>query len=312
MRIATGLLVGVLTFLAGCSQDDRAYMLLRPDTGYGRVNEAIAGSGEGMVGRKTITAARQYTMPDGVILDTWVIAAPAGVEHKGTVLVLHGLCDSKITYLRMARTLSPKGYDFVLVDLRTHGRSGGQIFTYGAIEKHDLKGLMDKVYEEKLASGPLFVLGTDVGGSIAIQFAAIDSRVAGVVAVGTPKDLESAARRINPMASEAEVRQITAAAGKKGNFDPDAVSALCAIAQVRCPVMLYHGLLDLAVPYADSEALLAAAGGPKRLEPLPMASRMGVTFLSDNTVVDALERLHTGRMELTTQPAATSAPAAKP
>jgi pimeloyl-ACP methyl ester carboxylesterase len=282
--------------LAGCSYRQQARLLIQPDTQWGCVNESVAGSPRRLVERKIVTAVRRTEVAEEAVIDAWVIAGPAGVAHRGAVVVLHGLCDSKITYLRMAGALAPKGYDFVLLDLRAHGRSTGNYFTYGCLERHDVKAAVDGLLKEGLISGPLYVMGVEVGGLVGLQYAALDGRVAGVIAVGAPKDFRSVARRMYSAASQEELEKIVAASGRMGGFDPAEASGLAAVAKYKGPVLFYHGLFDMAVPYADSEALASAAAGPTRLVPMTAVSRLGTTLLSDAAVLEALERLHNGQL----------------
>lgn len=314
VAVATAAALG--TALAGCSYRQQACLLIQPDTQWGRVNQCVAGSPQALVAHKIVTAVRRTDVAEEAAIDAWVIAGPAGSTHRGAVVVLHGLCDSKITYLRMAQALAPKGYDFVLLDLRAHGRSTGNYFTYGYLERHDVKAAVDSLLKEGLISGPLYVMGVEVGGLVGLQYAAMDERVAGVIAVGTPKDFRSVARRMYSAVSEAELEKIVAASGRMGGFDPEESSGLAAVAKYKGPVVFYHGLLDLAVPYADSAALASAAAGPHRLVPMAVVSRLGTTFLTDATVLEALEQLHTGQLnaEPASQPASqpTSQPASDP
>jgi pimeloyl-ACP methyl ester carboxylesterase len=297
---------------AGCSYRQEACLLIQPDTQWGRVNQCVAGSPETLVGRKIVTAVRRTDVAEEAAIDAWVIAGPTDKPHRGAVVVLHGLCDSKITYLRMAGALASKGYDVVLLDLRAHGRSTGNYFTYGWLERNDVKAAVDRLLKDGLISGPLYVMGVEVGGLVGLQYAALDDRVAGVIAVGTPKDFNSVAKRMFPAVSPAELEKIVAASGRMGGFDPVEVSGVAAVAKYKGPVLFYHGVLDLAVPYADSMAMASAAAGPHRLVPMAVVNQLGTSFLSDAAVLEALDRLRSGQLgaESTSQP--TSQPASAP
>lgn len=294
--------------LTGCTVDQYAGMLIKQDTTYGKVNEAVVGSSKQLVDRKVISAARRYTMPDNVEIDVWVLKAKPEVEAQGTVLVLHGLCDSKVTYLRLARMLSDKGFDVVLPDLRAHGRSTGKHVTYGALEKQDQKRVVEALLKEKVIGEPLYVFGADLGGSVAILYAAIDPRVQGVMAVAPSRDMRSMCRRFFSrnaiLLNEQQFEKVIARAGEMGKFDPSQASALADVAKVRCPLLLVHGKLDLLVPYSDSEALHAAAGGPKELEIITFLDHFGVVFAREPSIVKGIEKVVSGRLSATTQPAA--------
>ena len=301
LAFATVFVSGML--LSGCTTDEYARQIIQQDTGFGKIREAMTGTSEQLVKNKTISAARCYTMPDKTEIDVWIVKA-AGGRSRGTVLVLHGLCDSKVTYKRLAEMLSKKGFDVVLPDLRAHGRSTGKYVTYGALEKHDQHRVMDELLRENLVAEPVYAFGVSLGASVAIQYAAIDSRVQGVLAMAATRDMRTFARRMLKLLSEEDFDKALARSGDLGDFDPAEASAIEAIAKVRCPVLLVHGKLDTVVPYTDSEALYAAAGGPKELELVPWAGHLGVLFGQESKIVEGIESLASGG-----RPAAATAPA---
>jgi len=304
--IACGWLL-TTALLGGCTTDQYARMLLEQDTSYGKINEAMVGSSEQLVQNGQISAARRYTMPDGTDIDVWILQASSKVAPRGTVLVLHGLCDAKITYLRLGKMLAEKGFDVVLPDLRAHGRSGGKLVTYGALEKRDQLRVINHLLEEKVVREPLYVFGASMGASVAIQYAALDPRVRGVMAMAPYRDMESVFRRflarMAPLMSEKDIRKVIARAGQIGKFDPAEASTLAAIRKLRVPTLLVHGMLDTLTPFGDSKALSEAAGGPVRLELIPWAGHIGILFGREANIVHSLEQLASGRLEATTKPA---------
>ena len=319
-----GLLLA-LCLLAGCTTDEYARKLLERDTSWGKVNSAVMAAGAQMEKDRDISAWRQYKAPsDKADLDVWVmlagskpraavpVAGPRPVQARGTVLVIHGLEDSKVTYLKLARMLNDKGFDVVLADLRAHGRSGGKFVTYGALEREDMKAVMDHVYQEKLVGEPLLVFGVAMGGSVAIQYAALDPRVQGVLALAPYRDMATACRRFvgRALVNDEEFDKIVQRSGELGKFNPAAASAVRAAMKLRCPLILSHGGLDPEVPTSDSEAIFAAAAGPKELDIVPFASHIGLLFGREAQMVAAIEKLATGRIGATSSPAA--APATMP
>lgn len=300
--LAAAFLSGVA--LGGCTIDEYARQIIQQDTSFGKVRQAITGTSEQLLKNKAISAARRYEMPDKTQIDVWIVES-AGEQARGTVLVLHGLCDSKVTYRRLAKMLSKEGFDVVLPDLRGHGRSTGKYVTYGALEKHDQKRVMDALFDEKLIGEPVYVFGASLGASVAIQYAAIDERVQGVMAMAPTRDLRAFARRMLALVSDEEFEKSLARAGEMGKFNPADASAIHAVARLTCPLLLVHGKLDRVVPCADSEALHAAAGGPKALELVPWAGHLGVLFGQESKIVEGIERLASGRVgPATAQPAA--------
>ena len=186
MRTLT-LLSGLASLIlaAGC-QDYYATKLLTQDTNQGRVELAIAGTptGEQLVQQKRISFHQVVDSPDRTPIDVWVCSAPSQ-PAKGAAIILHGMNSSKAAfpYRNAAVPLNRMGYDVVLIDLRAHRRSGGKYVTFGAKEKLDVKAVMDALVAGKHAAEPFYVFGANYGASVAIQYAAIDPRVKGVLAM---------------------------------------------------------------------------------------------------------------------------------
>jgi alpha-beta hydrolase superfamily lysophospholipase len=226
----------------------------------------LAGTGEQLLRRGQIDLCRRFPMADGTAIDVWTVRAETNTG--GAVVVLHGDGQSKANYLGMGRELARKGYDVVLIDLRCHGRSGGKYITCGAREKRDVQAVVDALAAEKnITPEPLYVFGVNFGGATAIQYAAIEPKVRGVVAVAPWKDTVSKARRdLGLLISDEQFAVKLDEAGKLADFDPKATSAVLDAATLTCPVYLIHGLLDAVVPVADSQAIYDALTGPRKLK----------------------------------------------
>jgi len=293
--------------LAGCTIDQYARILIEQDTTYGKINEGMVGSSRQLVESQAISAARRYKTPDGTEIDVWVLKPAQAAAARGTVLVLHGLCDSKVTHLRLGRLLAAKGFHVVLPDLRGHGRSSGKCVTFGALEREDQRHVIDALLREKTVAEPLYVFGADIGGTVGILYAAGEPRVQGVVAVAPSKDIRSLAARFFSrnaiLLKQDELDRVIARAGRLGHFDPDEASALAAAARLRCPLLLVHGKLDIIVPFTDSQEIYAAAQGPKALDLIPWANHFGVLFAREANILRDIEKVVTGRLGTTTRPA---------
>jgi pimeloyl-ACP methyl ester carboxylesterase len=311
-----------LALLAGCQTDDYAHRILEINTGQGKVAQDLAGTAEQMLRSKKIDAHRRVPAPDKAEMDVYVIKArdSAGQRLTGagaaTMLLLHGLRESKAShpYPDAADLLVRKGYDVVLIDLRVHGRSGGKYVTYGAIERHDVKAVMDALLKEGLVSDKIYVFGTTLGGSVAIQYAAIDPRCRGVMALTPFNDLPFAARWDRPLLtmSDADWDKVLRRAAEIGSFRLEDTSSAEAARKVHVPLVIVHGLIDLVVPFDNSQAIYDAANEPKKvLVVTPGPERLGLILLFQYWIVDKMDMLAKGKFQqVTTEPA--SRPSARP
>ena len=134
----------------------------------------------------------------------------------------------------------------------------------------------DALVDENLVSPPVYALGASLGGSIAIQYAAIDPRCRGVMALAPPTGIRGAAKLMSPFSTEESINVAVRRAGAIAAFDPENASALDAVARLNCPLILVHGIWDVVVPYRHSKRIYKAANNPKKLITLYFADHTGV------------------------------------
>ena len=196
---------------------------------------------------------------DGLQLKGWLF--PAAGPRRGLVVYLHGISDNRQSGIGVAARLAPAGYDVLAYDARAHGESEGESCTYGFHEKRDLSRALDAVGAE---SAILF--GSSLGAAVALQAAAVEPRVRGVVAQSPFSDLRSIvddrARFI--AASRSYVDASLALAESRGGFRAAEVSPRAAAARLAVPVLLLHGADDWRTPPAHSRRIDAALTAPHR------------------------------------------------
>ena len=173
-RIAIGLLLVAMGVCVGCEKDFYARQIIEYNTDSGRLLLNLTGTAEQLLKRKRIDAHRSITVADGTKIDVWVLKAKRDRGSAGgTALLLHGLGESKAKYLRAGEHLAKMGYDVVLPDLRAHGRSGGKYVTYGALEKLDVKAVMDDLIGSGTVHKNVYVFGVTLGAATAIQYGSV-------------------------------------------------------------------------------------------------------------------------------------------
>jgi pimeloyl-ACP methyl ester carboxylesterase len=202
---------------------------------------------------------------NGVTLRGWLFKTSA--PRRGLIVYLHGSADNRESGLGFAHRFVPQGFDVLAYDSRAHGDSEGEACTYGFYEKQDLARALDAV---KGDSAILF--GTSLGGAVALQAAADDRRVIGVIAQSSFSDLETVIRQRAPfIARRSEVDAAMRLAEVRGRFQVSEVSPARAAARIRVPVLLIHGERDRETPPSHSQAIFAALAGPKELFVVPGA-----------------------------------------
>lgn len=120
---------------------------------------------------------------------------PAG-PARGTVFVLHGYGVDLETMFPWAVYLGEAGWRAILVDLRGHGRSGGEQVSFGVWETRDLRELRERLEARGETSGPYGVVGHSLGAALALRWQAMDPAIRGSVALGAFAQFVPAAERV--------------------------------------------------------------------------------------------------------------------
>ncbi len=299
----------VILICAGCGQDYHVKNLIQPPTEDGRVWQRLGGTGKQLVEGKQIDLHQRVKNASGEAMDVWVIRArptAASGKSQGTVVILHDLGESKASfpYLGVAQRVSRKGYDAVLLDLRSHGRSEGKYVTHGIKEKYDVKAVLDSLVRDHVVHEPIHAFGKGYGGTVAIQYAALDLRCKGVVAISPHVNMRTYARRITGWIKPDELEKVLAEAGKKAGIDPDDASSLKAAAKLKIPLLVIH-FPNMLTKLTDSRAVFDAAAGPRRLHELSIPDRtaMVVPAVQENWLAERIVNLATeGIPPASTQP----------
>jgi alpha-beta hydrolase superfamily lysophospholipase len=208
---------------------------------------------------------------DGVELRGWKVvpASPNG----DWVLLFHGVSDNRTGGLGHAEFLLRHGYSVVMMDSRAHGKSGGDMVTYGWKERYDTVAITDALYATEKV-GHLHALGVSLGAAIALQSAAVEPRISAVSAEDPLANLREvsydyAGLDVSPFLGKTLFRPASIfalrALEKAGGFNPDEVSPEKSVAQRPFPVLLICGTNDHRIPCRHAEAIYDAATGPKEL-----------------------------------------------
>ncbi len=103
---------------------------------------------------------------DGVELRGWKVVPPSA--NGDWVLLFHGVSDNRTGDLGHAEFLLRHGYSVVMLDSRAHGKSGGDMATYGWKERYDTVAVTDALYAtEKVRH--LYAHGVSMGAAIAYE-----------------------------------------------------------------------------------------------------------------------------------------------
>jgi pimeloyl-ACP methyl ester carboxylesterase len=106
----------------------------------------------------------QFAGVGGARLRGWFVKAD---QHRGVIVLLHGVHANRAQMVDRARFLYRAGYSSLLCDSRAHGESGGDAITFGHLESEDARA--EVALARSLAPGePVAVIGVSLGGAAAL------------------------------------------------------------------------------------------------------------------------------------------------
>lgn len=146
--------------------------------------------------------ARAPTLPGTELelkaVDGWTLHAvwQKAAEGKPTLVLLPGTGQHKEDWRPFARALAKAGYGYAALDVRGHGESrttpAGELITYKKLRAtklandyedmtRDVEALVGSLVGQGVIERSIGVMGAEVGGSIAVKYAAVHPQVPFVI-----------------------------------------------------------------------------------------------------------------------------------
>ena len=235
------------------------------------------------------------TTRDGIALDGWLFS-PAG-QPRGVMVLVHGKDINRQHFVSHAQRFLDERLAVVAFDQRAHGRSTGEFVTYGAKEVGDLRLVIDVALAKWGRELPVVLVGESLGAAVALQTAAVDSRVRVVVAGASFADLTTVIDDHAPaiLGKDARAKAIDVAE-HAADFHVADISPERSARQITVPTLLLHGSEDTYLPLRHSLRIYEALAGPKELVRLEGVDHIGILLCEqawtaiDRFVGQALEQ----------------------
>lgn len=203
---------------------------------------------------------------DGLRLAAWYVPS----QNRAAVIMVHGFKSNRTEMLTRAQMVAKHGYGVLLLDLRAHGKSEGELITFGLKEVQD----MDAAYQYLLTrpdvdADKIGAVGCSMGGTVVLLSAAQNQEIKAVVSESTFATLKDAvplaiaSKELPPILFAPAVEWF---AERIGGFDSAQVSAVDHIREISPrPVFIMQGGKDFVVPPVSGQLLYDAAGEPHEL-----------------------------------------------
>jgi alpha-beta hydrolase superfamily lysophospholipase len=205
-----------------------------------------------------------FNTSDGIlIVGQWIFQN----AQFPTVILCHSMETTKENLYPLARVLARENYNVLVFDFRAHGQSGGQVTSFGLLEKQDLKAALDFLSKQSL-NPKIGIYGLSMGASVALLVAAEDVRLKAVAADSPYDDLESTWMRV--ITEQYHLPSFPFRSFLEASFflrfkqPMDTLSVKDRIGAISPrPIVLIFGQDDLLVPIEAQDALFQAAQEPK-------------------------------------------------
>ena len=202
-----------------------------------------------------------------------ILHLPDRREASAAVILCHGMESNKESekLVAMSRRLADGGMLALRFDFACSGESDGKFedITYSG-EAEDLQAAFDFMMRRRPKK--VGVLGSSMGGTVALLFAAQEKKVEALVTIAAPLHPERFTERLLTLAAARQWREtgFILYHDKRLNVtlldDLEKLDVAGAARKVSCPALVIHGDCDDTVSVEEGHELYAALQGPKKLD----------------------------------------------
>ena len=195
---------------------------------------------------------------DSVQLDSYLVS-PKNDSIKGIVILIHGIGSCKEQFIDLARKFADEQIGSFIFDLRAHGKSEGEYCTYGFQEKYDVQNIVSKL-KSHYPNLPIGIMGSSLGGAVAIQALELDERIQFGVIECTFGQLDQIVfdyqKRFTFGVGFKSITDIALErAGEIADFDPEKIRPINSVKQIEQPMFIAHGDKDIHISPEYGKAL---------------------------------------------------------
>jgi uncharacterized protein len=202
---------------------------------------------------------------DDATLRAWLIQPQHA--NSNAVILLHGLGDNRLGMIGYAQLLLSRGYTVLMPDARVHGESGGDLATYGIVERDDIRRWFEWL-DQATRPSCIYGLGESMGAAQLLQSLAVEPHFCAIVAESSFSNFREIAydrmgQRFGtgPWLGRTVLRPVVEIAcliaRVRYHVDLTQASPEDVVAKTHVPVLLIHGVVDRNIPLRHSLRLVA-------------------------------------------------------
>lgn len=206
----------------------------------------------------------EFASASGATIHGWLVAGQPG---QGVVVLMHGIHANRLSLVARAEFISRAGYSVLLFDFQGHGESLGKTITFGFLESRDATAAVNFV-RAKFPGEKIGVLGASLGAASALLAEPPLPVNALVLESSFPTLYQATEDRmvmrfgfLGKLATPLLTCQLKPRLG----FGVDELQPIRHAGKITVPKLFIAGTADRDTTLPESQALFAAAAGPKQL-----------------------------------------------
>lgn len=192
----------------------------------------------------------------------WLLAAP---HSTCTIVVLHGWGSNAEMMLPLAVPLRRAGFNLLLCDARSHGRSDSDSFSSLPRFAEDLgMAIAWLKHQRPHLADRIAVLGHSVGAGAALFEASRNADIAAVISIAAFADpARMTAGYLHPLhVPRPLIRLVCRYVEWVIGYRFAAIAPMNTVRELICPILLVHGTADQTVAVDDAYLILSNCGAP--------------------------------------------------
>lgn len=187
------------------------------------------------------------------------------------IIVAHGTPGNRVSMISRAAFLYAHGYNVLLFDFQSYGRSQGVVSTLGLVESEDILAAISYIHSLPATSdSKIGVLGLSMGATAAILAAARTNDIVALVAESCPVDATRVPGDVPNAAVRAADRELVEDAYGVDITKARPIDVVNRLAG-RTALFFINGGADTVTPLSGMRSLYQAAGEPKSYWIVPAA-----------------------------------------
>lgn len=206
-----------------------------------------------------------FDTSDGLQLAGWYLPT----QNGAAIILQHGYHANSEETLPIALMLARHGYGVLLFDFRAHGKSEGEMVTFGLNEVKDTEAALAFLHKQAgVNPAKTGMLGISMGGAVGILAAAELEEIQAIVVEGVFAELQDEisigiqVQTLLPTTLFASIFKFFAE--RESGYKISDIKPVEEISKISPrPILILQGGSDERIPVASGERLFSAAGEPK-------------------------------------------------